>query len=858
MKYRCLAVFAALFLLLAARCAFAQSQFPFVIPWDDSTHTDVDVSSLNSTPAGANGFIVVKNGHFAQSKTGRRIRFLGVDFTFGADFPNHADAAKVAARLAKYGINLVRLHHMDNDWGETSGQSIWDPAYKDHQHIDPGQLDKLDYLIYQLKQHGIYVNINLHVSRQFTPEDGFPDSVNNLPEDFDKRVDEFDPRMIMLQKEYARDLLTHVNPYTHTAYVDEPAVLNVEINNENSLVGDPWANLGADLSYLPQPFAGELQSRWNSWLAAKYHTTAELNKAWLAGTTPPGPNLVTSAADPTSWVVEQHNPGSAASLSAAGDALLADVTAVDGTAWHVQIDQVGLDLHDGETYTLSFRAKADSPRTMDVYAGLDQADWHHVGLDTSANLTTDWQTFKFTFDAAQTAPNHNRVTFVLGDKAGQVWLSDVQLRPGASGLALGPDQSLEARAVPIPPAPFGRQRVDWLSFLADTERDYAIGMRNYLKDTLHLHALVICSQVSWGGLSGVYRESAMDFADNHAYWQHPQFPGKPWDPVDWKINNISMVPQLGKGDTLSGLAQYRIAGKPYTVSEYNHPAPNDYQAECVPLYASFAAFQDWDAIYLFDYGDYGANADNAKIQGFFANGSNPAKWAFMPAAAMIFREASIPAGPSPAVASLPAAFAGSYFAKNLTAGAVWQADGIDPVSAFSRRMALGPGEPAADGTAAPTLEVNTADPQTARYAADAAGAKVVVGFVGGQTVDLAGASFQFGDMPDNFAALTLTAMDGKPLAQSSKALLTVADRVDNTDMQWDAAHDSVNDHWGHDPSIADGVPVTVTLDADSPAKVFALDDTGAEIQLVPSTYAGGKLTFTVGPQYQTLWYAIVR
>lgn len=857
MKYRFLAGIAALVLLLFSHSAFAQSQFPFVIPWDDSTHTDVDVSFLNSTPAGANGFIVVKNGHFAESKTGKRIRFLGVDLAANAAFPSHGDAEKVAARLAKYGINLVRLHHMDNIWSIGTGGSIWDARYKDHRHIDPAQLDKLDYLIYQLKEHGIYVNINLHVSRQFTPEDGFPASVNDIPTSFDKRVDEFDARMIVLQKEYARDLLTHVNPYTHTAYVDEPALLNVEINNENSLVGDPWANFGADLDYLPQPFAGELQGKWNAWLASKYHSTAALNKGWLAGTTPPGADVLKPTPDPSSWYLEQHNPDTAGTLASDGNALLINVSAVDSTNWHVQLTQAGLAMHDGETYTLSFRAKADAPRTMDLYAGLDQADWHHVGLDTSANLTTDWQTFQFTFDASGTEPNHNRITFVLGDKVGQVWLSNVQLRPGASGIELA-GQPLEARAVPIPAAPFGTQKADWLAFLADTERDYAIGMRDYLKDTLRLHALVICSQVSWGGLSGVYRESAMDFADNHAYWQHPQFPGKPWDPVDWRIDNISMVPALGKGDVLTGLAEYRIAGKPYTVSEYNEPAPNDYQSECVPLYASFAAFQDWDAIYLFDYGDYGANADNSKIQGFFANGSNPAKWAFLPAAAMIFRQASIPAAPAPAVAPLPAAFAGAYFAKNLTAGPVWQADQIGPQSAFNRGIALGPGQPGSDGTAAAEIVADTADSNTARYKADAAGAKVVVGFVGGQTVDLAGATFVFGSTPNNFAALTLTSMDGKPLATSSKALLTVADRVDNTDMQRNAAHDSVNDHWGHDPSVADGVPVTVTLDSDSPAKVYALDSTGKQNQLVPSTYAGGKLTFSVGPQYQTLWYAIVR
>src|SRR5579883_1085812 len=595
-----------LFCAVAAAClcisqsALAQSQFPFVIPWNDAAHTDVDVSSLNSAPAGANGFIVVKNGHFVESKTGKRIRFLGVNFAANAAFPDHDDAAQVAARLAKYGVNLVRLHHMDNPWGIGNGGSIWDARYKDRQHIDPQQLDKLDYLIYQLKQHGIYVNINLHVSRQFTPADGFPESVNHLPEDYDKRVDEFDKRMIALQKNYARDLLTHVNPYTHLAYTDDPAVLNVEINNENSLVGEPWTTLGAGLDNLPQPFDGELQGLWNAWLAKKYPTTKALQTAWLAGTTPPGPSILRTPTDPTSWYMEQRPPA-AADLSADGDALLANVTKVDGTAWHIQLEEAGLDIKNGATYTVQFRAKADAQRDLNVYCGIDQDDWHHIGLDRTVPLTPDWQTFTLTFDAENTLPAHDRLTFVLGNQTGKVWLSDITLRPGAAGLKLASDQSLEARSIAIPSNPVRAQNADWLAFLADTERDYAVGMRNYVKNDLHLHALVICSQVSWGGLSGVYRENAMDFADNHAYWQHPQFPGKPWDSVDWRIDNISMVPALGKGDTLTGLAQYRIAGKPYSVSEYNHPAPNDYQSECVPLYASFAAFQDWDTIYLFDY-----------------------------------------------------------------------------------------------------------------------------------------------------------------------------------------------------------------------------------------------------------------
>ena len=62
---------------------------------------------------------------------------------------------------------------MDNvDWGQDS--SIWDYSYKDRQHISTAQLDKLDYLVAQLKKQGVYVNLNLHVSRQFSEADGFP------------------------------------------------------------------------------------------------------------------------------------------------------------------------------------------------------------------------------------------------------------------------------------------------------------------------------------------------------------------------------------------------------------------------------------------------------------------------------------------------------------------------------------------------------------------------------------------------------------------------------------------------------------------------------------------------------------
>ena len=38
-----------------------------------------------------------------------------------------------------------------------------------------------------------------------------------------------------MEKEYARELLSHVNPYTGMSYLKDPVVAVVELNNEDAL-----------------------------------------------------------------------------------------------------------------------------------------------------------------------------------------------------------------------------------------------------------------------------------------------------------------------------------------------------------------------------------------------------------------------------------------------------------------------------------------------------------------------------------------------------------------------------------------------------------------------------------------------
>ena len=138
-------------------------------------------------------------------------------------------------------------------------------------------------------------------------------------------------------------------------------------------------------------------------------------------------NILKPANKAENWRFEQHEDGKG-KISVDGDAILFDVTNVDGTEWHVQAFQTPLDLKDGKEYTITFKAKADEAREVGVEAGIDQEDWHMIGLQEKAELGKDWKEYKYTFTANDVKANKNRVGFVLGSAKGKVWVKDLVLK----------------------------------------------------------------------------------------------------------------------------------------------------------------------------------------------------------------------------------------------------------------------------------------------------------------------------------------------------------------------------------------------------------------------------------------------
>ena len=413
------------------------------------------------------------------------------------------------------------------------------------------------------------------------------------------------------------------------------------------------------------------------------------------------------------------------------------------------------------------------------------------------------------------------------------------------------------------------------SFLMETEMYYAREMVGYYKKELKVKANISETQAYYSGVQGVYRESQVsDFDDMHSYWEHPDFPGKSWSSTDWKIRNSSMVTDKQTG-TLTWFAQHRIAGMPLTISEYDHPAPSFFCAEMFPMLNSFAAFQDFDGIYHFT---FDAPYDGGRIDNFFSSAGHPLKQVFVPAGAVLFRMGAVKPGEHTVQLELPpSAVVGnmvktgdriSLHRSNMKY--VWESAGASaglaiqhPVNVNVKAKEFRLSEPVSATTGpweSETGEIiwDNRDSVNAVYKINSPSAKAAIGYIGGKRVELGNVTIAMDTTRYNWATITITALDGKPVGQSSRMLLIAAGRVENTGWKWDAANTTVGGDWGKSPTIAEGIPAKLIFRSMDKFTVYALDPAGNRGREVQVSKRGEDITFSIGSQYKTLWYIITR
>lgn len=194
-----------------------------------------DLSYLNHKPAGAHGRVRAA-GEDLVFEDGSIARFWGVNLQASALFrTTPANIRAHARRIASLGFNLVRLHHHDSDWVSPNVFGMQAPGTR---RLDPDSLAQLDLWISALRAEGIYIWLDLHVGRRFTPLDGlraFDEMAHGKPtvdiRGFNFVSDDIQTYMLEFQTDY----LNHLNPYSGLRYSEDPAIIAVLITNENDV-----------------------------------------------------------------------------------------------------------------------------------------------------------------------------------------------------------------------------------------------------------------------------------------------------------------------------------------------------------------------------------------------------------------------------------------------------------------------------------------------------------------------------------------------------------------------------------------------------------------------------------------------
>lgn len=118
----------------------------------------------------------------------------------------------------------------------------------------------------------------------------------------------------------------------------------------------------------------------------------------------------------------------------------------------------------------------------------------------------------------------------------------------------------------------------------------------------------------------VFIREKLEMVDMHGYWDHPQFPGKPFK-MPYRFHQRSALKT-----TISqprGMFFSRVIGKPFSITEFNFVYPNPYRAEGSPITGAYAALQGWDMLCRFDYATTHTGLQAVKRLRSFSFASDP-------------------------------------------------------------------------------------------------------------------------------------------------------------------------------------------------------------------------------------------
>ena len=205
--------------------------------WDGSP---IDLSFLNAQdrPAGGHG-VLKASGDRLVFEDGTPARFWARNLAAYALFSTPRENIRRQAHcMAQLGYNLMRIVLHDSPWCKPN-IFLGNGKEGNSRQFNPQSVDLLDWWIKSLKEEGIYLWLDMVYDRALLPGDGVTtgreEVLTKKNRGYVFGFNYFNDDVRNLMKEFQDNYLNHVNPYTHLAYKDDPAVVGILITNENDL-----------------------------------------------------------------------------------------------------------------------------------------------------------------------------------------------------------------------------------------------------------------------------------------------------------------------------------------------------------------------------------------------------------------------------------------------------------------------------------------------------------------------------------------------------------------------------------------------------------------------------------------------
>lgn len=230
------------------------------------------MSQWLDAPAGKHGVLQMDGDDF-RFEDGTAIKFWGTNHGNRSCGPDKEEAEKRAAWYAKMGMNAIRLHKFtyagNGGFGHPQNSSK----------LTGDGWEKLDYYMYQLRQKGIYYSWSPIFGHRLVDGDSsrvmaYREIKDGLKGNTAGLVN-FAPDLQEVMIGLMVHLLEHKNPYTGLRYADDPALVSVEMQNEDNIFWAFASKLDAAPSYKQL-----LCKQYSGWLRKKYGTHTKLMEAW--------------------------------------------------------------------------------------------------------------------------------------------------------------------------------------------------------------------------------------------------------------------------------------------------------------------------------------------------------------------------------------------------------------------------------------------------------------------------------------------------------------------------------------------------------------------------------------------------